>query len=425
MKAKTAKKSKAFDHSKYQNWISPEAVIPYEKNAKIHTDKQVKNIVNSIKRFGWQQDVVITADNVLVIGHGRRLAALKIGCEMPYHVIDKIADELTENDIKELRIADNQTNSETGFDFKILENDIKGLNLEGFDFDFGFDFSENSYEEIDTETVEDEIPIQTEVEMRCKVGDLWRLGNHMLVCGDSTDAAVINRLMNGAKADMVFTDPPYNVAIGSKNAVLNEMNHVKKGHRLETDIEGDKGMSDAEIGEKLWKPAFQNMADNAKDDCSIYVTMPQGGTHMIMMSAASAFWKVKHELIWVKNQPTFSMGRLDYDYQHEPIMYGWKKTHNFYGKGKFIKSIWEIDKPLKNKLHPTMKPIELIANALENSTKESDVVLDVFGGSGSTLIACEQLNRKCYMCELDSHYCDVIIQRWEDFTGEKAVLLNA
>lgn len=224
---------------------------------------------------------------------------------------------------------------------------------------------------------------------------------------------------------MVFTDPPYNVAIGSKNKVLNEKNHDKKGHRIETDIENDKGMTDAEIGEQLWKPAFQNMADYAKDDCSIYVTMPQGGTHMMMMMMmADASWQVKHELMWLKNQPTFSMGRLDYDYKHEPIMYGWKKSHNFYGKGKFTKSVWEIDKPRESKLHPTMKPIELISNAVLNSSKENDVVLDVFGGSGSTLIACEQLNRSCYMCELDPRYIDVIIKRWEDFTGQKAELIK-
>ena len=135
-------KSKAFDHSKYAHWIDPNAVVPYEKNAKIHTDKQIKNIVNSIKRFGWQQDTVITTDNVLVIGHGRRLAAIKLGCEMPYHVIDKTADELTDDDIRELRIADNQTNAETGFDFDVLADDISGLDFEGFEFEFGIDTDE-------------------------------------------------------------------------------------------------------------------------------------------------------------------------------------------------------------------------------------------------------------------------------------------
>ena len=142
-----ARTSKAFDHSKYTNWIDPNAVKPYSRNSKIHTDKQIKNIVNSIKRFGWQQDVVITSDNVLVIGHGRRLAALQLGCEMPYHVIDKMADELTEEDIRELRIADNQTNAETGFDFDVLANDIDGLDFEGFDFDFGIDAEDEDEQE--------------------------------------------------------------------------------------------------------------------------------------------------------------------------------------------------------------------------------------------------------------------------------------
>lgn len=140
----------------------------------------------------------------------------------------------------------------------------------------------------------------------------------------------------------------------------------------------------------------------------------------MMMMMADACWQVKHELMWLKNQPTFSMGRLDYDYKHEPIMYGWKKTHNFYGKGQFTKSVWEIDKPRESKLHPTMKPIALIANAILNSSQEGDNILDVFGGSGSSLIASEQLNRKCYMMEMSPKYVDVIIKRWEEYTGKKA-----
>lgn len=222
---------------------------------------------------------------------------------------------------------------------------------------------------------------------------------------------------------MVFTDPPYNVAIGSKNAFLNS---IQKSGRCTEDIANDKGMTDEEIGKTLWLPAFQRMRENAKDSCSIYVTMPQGGTHMMMMmmSVAEAGWQVKHELMWRKNSPTFSMGRLDYDYQHEPILYGWNKTHQFHGKGSQNKSVWEYDKPRKCNLHPTMKPVELIANAILNSTIKGEIVMDLFGGSGSTLIACEQLNRKCYMAELDPHYCDVIIQRWENLTGKKAKLLN-
>lgn len=223
------------------------------------------------------------------------------------------------------------------------------------------------------------------------------------------------------KADMVFTDPPYNVAIGDKNKFLTQF---RKGGVTEN-IMGDAGMTDEEISEKLWLPAFENMLHVANDNCSIYVTMPQGGLHMMMMMMIDkAGWQVKHELIWVKNNATFSMNRLDYDYQHEPIMFGWNKSHKKIGKGQFNKSIWTIDKPMKSELHPTMKPIALIENALLNSSEENDTILDIFGGSGSTLIACEQTNRLCRMMELDPKYCDVIIKRWETLTGKKAVLIE-
>lgn len=221
---------------------------------------------------------------------------------------------------------------------------------------------------------------------------------------------------------MVFTDPPYNVAIGDKNKALNAL---AASERIERNLEGDVFKNDEEAGQKLWLPAFKNMYDNAEDTCAIYVTMPQGGTHMMMMMMmAESGWKVKHELIWVKNSPTFSMGRLDYDYQHEPICFGWKKNHKKIGKGKFTKSVWEIDKPRKDGDHPTMKPIELVANAIENSSESGDKIMDLFGGSGSTLIACEQTGRRCFMMELDPHYVAVIIKRWEDFTGQKAIKIG-
>lgn len=251
---------------------------------------------------------------------------------------------------------------------------------------------------------------------RVKRGEIWQLGEHRLMCGDSTDAASVALLMDGQKADMVFTDPPYNVDYSSKNKFLNE---ADKGNRIQVDIENDSFETDEEVGEKIWLPSFTNLYNTAKSDCSIYVTMPQGGTHMMMMMMiAKSGWKVKHELIWVKNNHV--LGRTDYYYKHEPIMFGWKEKHHFYGNGSFDKSVWEIPKPQKSDLHPTMKPIALIENALLNSSKENDIIVDCFGGSGTTLIACEQLNRRCYMMELDPHYCDVILARWEQFTGKKA-----
>lgn len=216
---------------------------------------------------------------------------------------------------------------------------------------------------------------------------------------------------------MILTDPPYNVAIGAKNRALQAIGIAVSNT---DDLVDDQGKTDEEVADSLWIPAFTNARAVANDCCSIYITMPQGGTHMMMMMAAhKAGWQVKHELIWEKNQPTFSMGRLDYDYKHEPICYGWNKSHKFYGD-KTDKSILCFDRPRKSKEHPTMKPVELFAKLIQNSSKEGDIILDLFGGSGTTLIACEQLNRKCRMMEYDAHYCDVIIDRWEKFTGNKA-----
>lgn len=246
---------------------------------------------------------------------------------------------------------------------------------------------------------------------------MYELGNSILMCGDSTDPDAVARLMGVEKADMVFTDPPYNVAIGDKNKALQSF---QKAGRITENIENDFFKTDEECAEKLWLPCFKNLFENAKDECAIYVTMPQGGTHMMMMMMMmrDSGWQVKHELVWVKNSPTFSMGRLNYDYQHEPILYGWKKSHKWVGKGKFNKSIWNIDKPRKCDLHPTMKPIELIENAVLNSSEKNDLILDLFGGSGSTLIACEKNGRKARLMELDPHYCDVIRKRYTKWARE-------
>lgn len=219
---------------------------------------------------------------------------------------------------------------------------------------------------------------------------------------------------------MVFTDPPYGVSIGDKNKMLNS---VQKAGRILENIENDTLGKD-ELYDLLVK-CFTNLREHCEDDCSYYVTSPQGGEIglMMMMMMRDAGLEVRHNLIWKKNAATFSMGRLDYDYQHEPIFYTWTKKHNFYGEG-YQTTVWEYDKPRKCDLHPTMKPIPLIAHAIENSSKVGDNIVDIFGGSGSTLMACEELNRKCYMMELDPHYCDVIIDRWENFTGKTAELIQ-
>lgn len=347
-----------------------------------------------------------TGENVILGGNQRYEAAKALGLkEVPVVVLHGL-DEARE---REIVIRDNVNNGDWDFDILANEWDAEELDDWGVDADWPSD---------ENDVVEDEAPEVDESEPAVsELGGVYKLGRHRLMCGDSTNANDVAILMDGKKADMVFTDPPYNVAIGDKNRALNAF---AASERIERNLEGDVFKSDEEAGQKLWLPAFKNMLNNANDTCAIYVTMPQGGTHMMMMMMHEAGWQVKHELIWVKNSPTFSMGRLDYDYQHEPICFGWNKNHKKIGKGKFTKSIWEIDKSRKDGEHPTMKPIELIVNAIMNSSESSDIILDLFGGSGSTLIACEQTDRECLMMELDPHYCDVIRKRyWAYKTGSE------
>lgn len=393
-------------------------LLPYARNARTHSDAQVSQLAASIKEFGFNNPVAIDADGMILCGHGRVMAAQKLHmAEVPTVCLSHLSD----TQVKAYILADNKLALNAGWDNDMLKVELE--DLKDLDFDLNLTgFSDEELKDIlvedPTEAHEDNFDGEPPEVAKSQLGDIWTMGAHRLMCGDSTSENDVKCLMQGELADLVFTDPPYNVAVGDKNKVLNQF---QPSNRITENIANDKFKTDEEISEKLWLPAFTNMYQNSKDECSIYVTMPQGGTHMMMMMMHKARWNVKHELIWVKNSPTFSMGRLDYDYQHEPILYGWKKSHNFYGKGKYNKSIWTIDKPKKCDLHPTMKPIELLENALLNSSVKNNIVLDLFGGSGTTLIACEQLGRKARLMELDEHYCDVIIQRFQKLTGKEAV----
>lgn len=385
---------------------------PYARNPR-KNDQAVDAVANSIREFGFKVPIVIDKNGEIIAGHTRYKAAKKMKLE---EIPCIIADDLTEEQIKAFRLADNKVGELADWDFDLLSDELGGIfNIDMAEFGFDLDIPGE-----EREVVEDDFDATPPEEPVARFGQIYKLGRHRLMCGGSTDPECVKKLMDGEKADLVFTDPPYNVNYASKNKFLNK---IDNGNRIQDDIENDNYDSDEEVCEKLWKPAFRNMRDNAKDYCSIYVTMPQGGAHMMMMmEAASEGWKVKHELIWVKNNHV--LGRTDYFYKHEPIMFGWAETHKFYGKGQFNKSVWEIDKPAKSDLHPTMKPIRLIENVILNSSAENDCVMDLFGGSGSTLIACEQLNRTCYMMEYEPHYIDVIIKRWEDFTGKRAELIE-
>lgn len=423
-------KNKAFDHSKYQNWIDPAKVIPYERNVKEHTEKQIANIVNSIRRFGWQQDVVITADNVLVIGHGRRMAAIELGCEMPYHMIDKNADELTDKDIRELRIADNQTNAETGFDWEMFSVEAEDLGFEGFEFDFDV---QDEFGEESEDVVEDEYDQEPPEEPVSKLGDIWQLGEHRLMVGDSTSEKDIRTLMDGELADLWLTDPPYNV------------NYQGTAGKIQND-----NMSNAQFHAFLVaanKAAYENMRNGA----SFYIWHADSEGLNFRGACEETGLHVRECLIWVKN--SLVLGRSDYQWRHEPCLYGWKEgaAHYFTNSRAettvieqdpidpdkmkkeelvaFVKkmlgeetpsTVIRMDKPTKNGDHPTMKPVALFDYLIRNSTKRGEIVLDSFAGSGTTIMACEQDGRKARVCEIEPAYADVVIRRWETFTGLKA-----
>jgi DNA modification methylase len=253
-----------------------------------------------------------------------------------------------------------------------------------------------------------------------QLGDLWQLGDHRLICGDCTDAKTVARVMGGEKADLLLTDPPYGVSYADKNAWLNA---VAKGNSIQTPIENDHGDIE-QTARNIWLPAFSLAFECCCDTASFYVFMPQGGDQMMMMMMmmSEAGWMPRHELIWLKNNHV--LGRADYNYKHEPILYGWKRkgTHKFYGD--FQTSVIECSKPQKSDLHPTTKPVELIQRLVPNNTQIGETVYEPFSGSGTTIIACEQLSRRCRAVELHPPYVAVALQRWADMTGKTPIKLT-
>ena len=394
-------------------------LIPYAKNAKKHPKEQVEHIAASIREFGFQQPIVIDKDNVVVIGHGRLLAAKKLKLtEVPC----VRADSLSEEQIKALRLADNKTN-ESDWDIDLMQEDLSDiLDIDMSDFSFDMSFSEE-----DTEIIEDEIPEQ--VESRVFPGDIWVLGEHRLICGDSTDAAVIERLMDGQKADMMFTDPPYGYSYQSNMRTKSEKFDV---------IENDDKILD-------FFPPIMDVVQGFVYVCTTWKTADR------WMELFKRYYDLTNVIIWDKGGGgigdlfhTFST-----DYEMILVAHNGKELRGKrYGsvwnftdeeitrmrKEELLKivleqkqyySIWKQKKDNPNEyMHPTQKPVALSARAIRSSTDFHDNVLDVFGGSGSTMMACEQLKRRCFMCELDEHYCDVIITRWENMTGEKAMRIN-
>ena len=408
-----------------ENWPISK-LKPAEYNPRVELkpgDEEFDNIQRSIEQWGLVEPIVVNSDGTIIGGHQRYNVLKHLG----YSKVQVSVVDLKKNDEKALNVALN--NLSGSWDDEKLYEVLKDLDLDNYDFSItGFKKADMETLEIqlseDLEAFDDDFdydaePAENRGGYTSQPGDVWLLGKHRLMCGSSADADDMRKLMAGEKANLVFTDPPYGVAIGSKNEALNE---VQRAGRCIENIEGDT-LSEEELYTML-KDAFTNVRENCRDDASYFITSPQGGSLGLMMMTMmrDAGLPVRHVLMWEKNTATFSLGRLDYDYQHEPMFYTWTEKHRNFRKGKFRTTVWKVDKPRKCDLHPTMKPIELIAQCILDGTLEGESVLDAFGGSGSTLITCEQLNRKCFMMEIDPKYCDVIINRWEKLTGERARL---
>lgn len=398
---------------------STETLKKLEDNPRTITPEDMERLKESISNnpdYLEAHPIVLsdrTGELVIIDGNQRYEACVQLGMS---EVPTSLLHGLTEEREREIIIRANVLNGK--WDEMILKDkwDIEELKDWGVDLPADWDTSEaDEQKEAEEDNFSEEDAEQAEP--RVKLGEIWQLGEHRLMCGDSTDANSVALLMDGEKADMVFTDPPYGVSIGDKNKALNR---VQKAGRCTENIANDN-ISVDDLYPILVK-AMTNCRENCKDCACYYVTSPQGGElGLMMMMMKDAGLPVRHMLIWEKNSATFSLGRLDYDYQHEPIFYTWTKSHKNYRNGEFRTTIWKYDKPRKCDLHPTMKLVELVENCMMDASVEGDIVLDMFGGSGTTMIAAEQLGRKARLMELDPHYCDVIIARWEKLTGKEAV----
>lgn len=420
--------------------MSLQDLKPYENNPRIN-DNAIDSVANSIKEFGFKVPVVITKDNVIVAGHTRYKASLKLGLkEVPCIV----ADDLTEEQIKAFRLADNKVSELAEWDFEKLNIELSNIDLDMSLFNF--DVKELSVE-IDKhkEVEEDNFNVEETLEEistpTVKRGQLWKLGNHFLLCGDSINKDDVRKLMNGNKANLVLTDPPYNMNYsGAGNTPKNKRDDLK--------ILNDN-LSDDDF-ELFLINVNKALSDVMLDGASFYIFYKELGKGVFITSLEKGGLTFKQELIWLKNH--LVLGGSKYQNIYEPCLFGCKgeSIAIWNGGRKQTSVIDSIDmlndievrntlrelietldvdvirenKQLVNDLHPTMKPLKLLARFIKNSSNVNDIVLDVFGGSGSTLITCEQLDRQCFTMELDEKFCDVIIKRWEDLTGKKAVLVD-
>lgn len=382
-------------------------LIPYARNSRTHSDEQVAQIAASIKEFGWTNPILVDAEGVVIAGHGRLMAARKLGyTEVPTIELS----EMTETQKKAYVIADNRLALNAGWDNEMLTIELNELLADGYALDIlGFDAKELDVllepEVIEGLVDEDAVP-EVGPEPITKPGDVWLLGKHRVMCGDATSMDHLAKLADGRLVDMWLTDPPYNVAYEGK---------TKEALTIKNDEMGDEQFR------QFLRDSYTAADTVMKPGAVFYIWHADSEGYNFRGAAKDAGWKVRQCLIWKKS--SMVMGRQDYHWKHEPCLYGWKEgAGHLWATDRKQTTILEFEKPTRNGEHPTMKPVALFEYQMLNNTKGGDIVLDSFGGSGTTLIAAEKNGRIANLMELDPKYCDVIVKRWEEFTGKTAIL---
>lgn len=381
-------------------------LIPYARNTRTHSEAQIAQIAGSIREFGFTNPVLIDAENGIIAGHGRVMAAQKLG-------LDKVPcirlAHLTDTQRRAYIIADNKLALNAGWDEEMLALELGELSDLDFDLSLiGFDDAELGdlmAETTEGETDPDEVP-ELPVDPVTVLGDVWVMGRHRLMCGDSTSIDSVEKLMAGQKADMVFTDPPYGVDYDGGHAVKG-----KRREKLANDATAD-----------IYSDVLPMAYAASKDSAALYLWFSDSKSAAVTAAVTAAGYSVRNTLIWNKNMAQFGAIGAQYKSKHEPCLYCFKNgTAPFWQGPNNEVSVWDVKRESKNEFHPTQKPTELAERAFANSCPPMGIVLDLFGGSGSTLIACEKTGRVSMTMELNQPYCDVIVKRWQDFTGKQAI----
>ena len=389
---------------RYEN-VEIKRLKPYERNARTHSPEQIQKIAESINEFGFVNPVLIDEKYTIIAGHGRVLAAEKLGVlEVPCVFVEDLTDVQKSAYI----IADNRLAEDAGWDFEILSQELESL--KNFDFNIaltGFSLDDIEFNFDKPQVKEEEIP-EIKKDSKSKRGEIYQLGRHRIMCGDSTDFSDIEKLLAGSKVDLLITDPPYNVDYSGK---------TKDSLKI-----GNDNMPDSDF-ENFLQQSFRNADSVMKPGAAFYIWHSDSNGYIFRKACEEVGWKVRQCLIWNKN--SMVLGRQDYQWKHEPCLYGWKDgAAHLWTNDRKQTTVIDFERPQKSERHPTMKPVGLFDYQVRNNTKKDGTVLDIFGGSGTTLIACEQNGRMAYLMEILPSYVDVIIERWENLTGKKVFKLK-